>query len=166
MLISGVLFDAMPSVPADTNHWIMTPDSGHFVFVAPQRDGRARAYTWHPRERGDRLQGPGDLPRFVEESMKAGAPREWYSGARAIGPLATFDGTDNWVNHPYKAGMALIGDAAASSDPSYGQGQCLSVMDARVLRDHLLANDDWDLAGHAYANEHDHYFGAVHTFTG
>src|SRR5580704_12549920 len=51
MLISGVLFDAMPSVPADTNHWIMTPDSGHFVFIAPQRDGRARAYTWHPRER-------------------------------------------------------------------------------------------------------------------
>jgi menaquinone-9 beta-reductase len=74
-----------------------------------------------------------------------------------VGPLATFDGTDNWVDHPYRDGVALIGDAAAATDPSYGQDQSLTAMDARVLRDRLLANNDWDEAGHAYAAAHDQY---------
>jgi len=30
----------------------------------------------------------------------------------------------------------------------------------------LLANDNWNEAGHAYAREHDHYHAAVHKFTG
>jgi menaquinone-9 beta-reductase len=100
----------------------MNPDSGHFAFLAPQSHSRVRAYAWHPRERGDRMQGVADLPRFIDESEKAGVPAEWFSNVKVIGPLATFDGTDNWVNHPYRAGVALIGDAAGSSDPSYGQG--------------------------------------------
>lgn len=45
----------------------------------------------------------------------------------------------------------LIGDAAASSDPSWGQGLGLTVRDVRVLRDHLLSRENWDEAGHAYA---------------
>jgi 2-polyprenyl-6-methoxyphenol hydroxylase-like FAD-dependent oxidoreductase len=102
----------------------------------------------------------------VEDSVKAGAPSEWYAGLRTIGPLATFDGADTWVSHPYNKGIALIGDAAGSSDPSYGQGQSLTARDARVLRDYLLVEDDWDKAGHAYAEEHDRYYAAVHKFTG
>jgi menaquinone-9 beta-reductase len=39
-----------------------------------------------------------------------------------VGPLASFDGADTWVEHPFKDGLALIGDAGASSDPSFGQG--------------------------------------------
>ena len=35
--------------------------------------------------------------------------------------------------------------------------------DVRVLRDKLLAHEDWDEAGHAYAEEHDHYYGINHT---
>jgi len=166
MLIAGVLLDAAPLVPPDANHWLMVPGSGHFAFLSPQSDGRLRAYAWHPRERGDRFQGVADLPRFVEESVKAGVPEEWYAGTRVIGPLATFDGTDNWVDHPYRGGVALIGDAAGSNDPSYGQGQSLTLRDVRVLRDRLLESDDWDAAGHAYATEHDRYFGAVQTLTG
>jgi 2-polyprenyl-6-methoxyphenol hydroxylase-like FAD-dependent oxidoreductase len=66
------------------------------------------------------------------------------------------------VDHPYRNGIALIGDAAASSDPSWGQGLSLTLCDARVLRDALLADDDWEAAGHAYGDEHDRYFGVVH----
>jgi 2-polyprenyl-6-methoxyphenol hydroxylase-like FAD-dependent oxidoreductase len=166
MLLAGVLFDSMSAVSSDTNYWIMTPSLGQFAFLCPQGGGRMRAYAWHPRERDYRLQGAEDIPRFVEESVKAGAPAEWYAGAHPIGPLATFDGTDTWVEHPYKDGIALIGDAAASSDPSYGQGQSLTVRDARVLRDQLLAHDNWDEAGHAYARQHDRYYAAVHKLTG
>jgi 2-polyprenyl-6-methoxyphenol hydroxylase-like FAD-dependent oxidoreductase len=39
----------------------------------------------------------------------------------------------------------------------------LTLRDARVLRDALLANDDWDAAGRVYASEHDRYFGVLHT---
>jgi 2-polyprenyl-6-methoxyphenol hydroxylase-like FAD-dependent oxidoreductase len=164
-LIGGVLFEAMPKVASDASHWIINPSRGQFAFLTPQNGGRMRAYAFHPREMNYRWQGQEDLPRFVEDSVKAGAMAEWFAGAKAIGPLATFDGADSWVDHPYKNGIALIGDAAASSDPSYGQGQGLTVRDVRVLRDHLLTNTDWESAGHAYAEEHDRYYGALHEGT-
>lgn len=39
----------------------------------------------------------------------------------------------------------------------------LTLRDARELRDQVLANDEWDAAGHAYAAAHDRYYGDVHT---
>jgi menaquinone-9 beta-reductase len=95
-----------------------------------------------------------------------GAAKAWYEGISPVGPLASFDGSDSWVDHPYRAGVALIGDAAAASDPSYGQGLSLTCRDARVLRDCLLAHENWDIAGHAYANAHDSYYRALHKATG
>jgi menaquinone-9 beta-reductase len=127
--------------------------------------GRIRAYTMYLKDGNPRLHGERDLPRFVEESSKA-SPAEWYSGVKAAGPLATFDGTDTWVEHPYKDGVALAGDAAAANDPAYGQGLSLTARDVRVLRDCLLSYTDWNEAGHAYAEEHDRYYGAVHRATG
>jgi 2-polyprenyl-6-methoxyphenol hydroxylase-like FAD-dependent oxidoreductase len=59
--------------------------------------------------------------------------------------------------------VVLIGDAAASSDPSWGQGLSLTVRDVRVLRDHLLKYENWDEAGQAYAEAHDHHYGVIHT---
>ncbi|HTT75194.1 MAG TPA: FAD-dependent monooxygenase [Candidatus Binataceae bacterium] len=165
MLLAGVLLDRMPGVSPEINYWFLDSNVGQFVFLSPQRDGMVRAYAWHPREWDYRYQREEDLPRFVEDSSSAGVPREWYDGARLAGPLATFDGADNWVDHPYNQGIALIGDAAAASDPSYGQGQSLTMRDVRVLRDLLLTLDDWDEAGHAYAAEHDHYYGELHKFT-
>ncbi len=140
------------------------PQSRPVCFPLSSNWGAVRAYAWYPNDRGYRLQGAADLPRFVQESVKAGVPAQWYSGLRAVGPLATFDATDSWVNHPYKSGVALIGDAAATSDPSHGQGQSLTLRDARVLRDKLLAGDNWDTAAHSYAEEHDGYFANVLKF--
>jgi 2-polyprenyl-6-methoxyphenol hydroxylase-like FAD-dependent oxidoreductase len=85
---------------------------------------------------------------------------------KVAGPLATFDGTDTWVEHPYRDGVVLVGDAAAANDPSYGQGLSLAARDARVLRDCLLSYPDWGKGGHAYAEEHDRYYGALHKATG
>jgi 2-polyprenyl-6-methoxyphenol hydroxylase-like FAD-dependent oxidoreductase len=50
------------------------------------------------------------------------------------GPLATFDATDNWVEHPYANGVAPIGDAASTSDPTWGQGMSLALRDVRRPR--------------------------------
>jgi 2-polyprenyl-6-methoxyphenol hydroxylase-like FAD-dependent oxidoreductase len=105
-----------------------------------------------------RLQVAAHLPRFMEESVKTYAPAQWYTGARAVGPLATFDSAEVWVEHLYKNGVVLTGDVAATSDPTRGQGLSLTVRDVRILRDQLLAHEDWEGAGHAYAEEHDRYY--------
>ena len=89
-----------------------------------------------------------------------------YAEARAIGPLATFEADDTWVEHPYRAGVVLIGDAAATTDPTIGQGMSLTLRDARVLRDQLLSHDDCDAAGHRYAEHHDQAYAVIHTVEG
>jgi menaquinone-9 beta-reductase len=38
--------------------------------------------------------------------------------------------------------------------------------DVRVLRDHLLAEADWDAAATAYATDHDFYYSALHRIEG
>jgi 2-polyprenyl-6-methoxyphenol hydroxylase-like FAD-dependent oxidoreductase len=166
LLVAGVLLE-MPQVDAEVVCYAFNPGNGSAVFIAPQRDGLVRAYTGVERHSSTRYQGMADLPQFIKDSVEAGAPAHWYSGIRhAGGPLATFDGADTWVEHPYKNRIVLIGDAASSNDPSYGQGQALALRDARVLSDHLGASDDWDSAAHAYAADHDRYYGARHRFTG
>lgn len=131
----------------------------------PQGGGRLRAYLIYQGSEQDRFQGEKDVPRFIDESVKVGAPKECYDGAVPNGPLATFDVADRWVAHPYREGVVLVGDGAASNDPSYGEGLSLTVRDVRVLRDHLLGDEDWDSAGHAYAEEHDRYYGVIHDVT-
>jgi hypothetical protein len=41
----------------------------------------------------------------------------------------------------------------------------MALRDARVLRDHLLKTSDWDVAGNAYAAEHDCCFRNCHNVT-
>ena len=163
LVLSGVLFEEMGTPQADTVYYVISPNIGQGVPLVPQGAGRVRAYLTQTKATSTRLQGAADLPRFIAESVRSGAPAEWYAGAKAVGPLATFDGADVWVEHPYKAGVVLIGDAAASSDSAWGQGLSLTVRDVRVLRDHLLRQENWDEAGHAYAEEHDRHYGVIHT---
>jgi 2-polyprenyl-6-methoxyphenol hydroxylase-like FAD-dependent oxidoreductase len=161
LFIGGLLFDNAPS-PTDAVSYVQ--GVGRLAILFPQGGGRVRAYfAYHKDLANDRLSGDSNIGRFLEESIATGARPEWFEGARPAGPLATFDGADTFVPHPYKDGVALVGDAAAASDPSWGQGLSLTLRDVRVLRDKLLATDDWDAAGHAYAAEHDRYYGTLRT---
>jgi 2-polyprenyl-6-methoxyphenol hydroxylase-like FAD-dependent oxidoreductase len=163
-LISGVLFDDMPT-PEDTSYIVTNPSLGQAVPLFPQGAGRVRVYLIHQKHTSRRFQGEADLPHFIAEAIRTGAPAAFFTSARAVGPLATFEGADTWVEHPYRDGIVLIGDAAASNDPSFGSGLSLTVRDARVLRDALLRHEDWNVAGHAYAEEHDRYYSILHTVT-
>src|SRR5262245_16187019 len=154
LLFAGVLFEHIPA-PADALYAVMNPTIGQLAFLGNLGHGRVRAYLGYRKEAQFRLQGAGDIPRFIEESVRAGIPAAFYATAKAIGPLATFEGANTWVEHPYRAGVALVGDAAATNDPTWGQGLSCTVRDVRVLRDQLLHHNDWDAAGHAYAEEHD-----------
>ena len=103
--------------------FLKIPESypGFKPLVIPQGRGRARAYLFYGTDL-ERLQGERDITRFVDECIKAGMPAEMYAGARAVGPLASFDMTETWVDHPYRDGVVLVGDAAGASDPLWEKG--------------------------------------------
>jgi 2-polyprenyl-6-methoxyphenol hydroxylase-like FAD-dependent oxidoreductase len=123
-----------------------------------------RAYLGYPVSAAYRLNGHRSVAQFIELALQAGAPAEYFATARAQAPLATYSGADAWVEHPYHNGVALIGDAAATSDPTHGQGMSLTLRDARVLRDALLHSQNWEEAGHTYADAHDRHYGIIQMY--
>jgi 2-polyprenyl-6-methoxyphenol hydroxylase-like FAD-dependent oxidoreductase len=56
----------------------------------------------------------------------------------------------------------LVGDAAGASDPSWGCGLSLTLRDARVLAQALLANENWEEAAQLYAEQRERYFDDLH----
>jgi 2-polyprenyl-6-methoxyphenol hydroxylase-like FAD-dependent oxidoreductase len=159
--LAGILFERT-SAPADCSIAIFNPFVSRLSLMFPQGDGRAR-YYFGARSTEPKMAGDKDIPRFIEESVKLGMPSEYFEDARPAGPLAAFSGADCWVDHAFREGVALLGDAAAQSDQTWGQGMAMTLRDARILRDALLRTDDWDAAGNAYAEEHKRQFDALHT---
>lgn len=157
---AGVLLSGVPGRD-DIITFLFNPDLGLVVGIAPLTKQRCRAYLGYPTTNGLLVQGDGKLATFIAESQKVAANLgESYAQAKTIGPLAAFDAGESWVDHPYRDGVALLGDAASTSDPTFGQGMATTLRDARVLRDALLGHSDWDQAGHEYARCHDGYFKA------
>ncbi|HTT20492.1 MAG TPA: NAD(P)/FAD-dependent oxidoreductase [Candidatus Sulfotelmatobacter sp.] len=165
-LLAGVMLAGL-SAAEDLVYFIFNPHHGTIVGIIPIGKGRFRAYFGYPKTAGYRLQGEQMLPRLIAESATTfPAAAEIYRAAKAIGPLASFDVSESWVTHPYSDGVAVIGDAAATSDPTFGQGLNLTLRDVRVLRDELSRDSDWDAAGHRYAERHATYFRDCHTVEG
>ena len=161
-LVAGVLMEQVALSDDATHAWLDT-SKGRFILHFPQGRGRARVYLCYPAASGRRFGGEGDVQAVLDHCVASGVPEEAYAQAEPAGPLATFDGRSTWAETPYQSGVALVGDAAANSDPTWGQGLSMALRDARVLRDHLLADEDWDAGGQAYAEERKGYFGVVHT---
>jgi 2-polyprenyl-6-methoxyphenol hydroxylase-like FAD-dependent oxidoreductase len=164
--MAGVL---LTDVHASTEimHAVFNPELGTWTGLIPQAGGQFRAYFTYPKTMGYRLQGEAMLGQFIRESAKAYAPlADYCRDARSAGPLASFDASDSWVEHPYRDGVVLVGDAAATTDPTYGQGLSFALRAARVLRDELTNNSDWDAAGHRYAEQHQKSFRTCHTVEG
>ena len=105
------------------------------------------------------------MPDLVAACVGIGVPADWMEGAAPAGPLAEFDGADTWVEHPYRDGIALLGDAAASNDPSWGNGLSLALHGAAGLACALRDQDDPQAAGPAYAAGHDRDYGALRRVT-
>jgi 2-polyprenyl-6-methoxyphenol hydroxylase-like FAD-dependent oxidoreductase len=161
--IAGVLFEGMTRVPEDTSQMSINPDLGQSSILIPQGGGRVRAYVIFSSAGDRKLSGRADIPRFIQAAVQTGVRPELFEGAEAAGPLATFEGASSWVDQPHRNGVALIGDAAATSDPSWGQGLSLATRDVRLLRDALVEHDDWELAGRVYATDHDRGYTTIRT---
>lgn len=160
--ISGLSSDVDHSVAYIGNNVI----SGAVCALFPQPGDHARAYFgFHPSQ-CVRLQGDRDFGRFKDEFLKCSGDVIPLGDPQQCGPLASFDCVDVWVDHPYRDGVALVGDAASSNDPSWGQGLSLALRDARVLAEELMADANWDAAANRYAARHDQHYFAVRTVSG
>jgi menaquinone-9 beta-reductase len=163
LIIAGVLFTGLKAAD-DAVHAFLASRFGQAALLFPLGGERCRAYfATGRRAEHHRLSGRAGVADFIHYCTETGIPADWFTGAEVRGPLASFEGADIWVDHPYKDGVVLVGDAAAASDPCWGCGLSLTLRDVRVLRDLLLTNDNWDTAAHQYAAAHDHYYGALHT---
>ena len=160
--IGGILLDGC-TAPEDCAAISIDPAGNGMSILFPQGKRRARAYAVTHCDSGPAFHGEKDVSAFIGRLTSGGLPEEWFAGSEPSGPLATFDGADSYVPHPYRDGIALVGDAASTTDPAWGQGLSLTLRDARTLRDSLMGNDDWEQAGQEYAREHDRYYGQVHT---
>jgi 2-polyprenyl-6-methoxyphenol hydroxylase-like FAD-dependent oxidoreductase len=161
--MAGVLLAGVKA-PADTIYFIFNPGLGMCAVLIPLGNCRFRAYLIYPKTVSYRLQGDPMLTLFTSESPKVYPPlAEYYAEAKSIGPLASFDTSDSWVEHPYRDGVVLVGDAAATTDPTFGQGLSLALRDARTLRDELSKGSDWTAAASRYADQRRVYFRTCHT---
>jgi len=158
--IAGALATGV-GAPEDGIHLCLAP--GYGSFIAPFGEGRARLYFVYVGALGDRkLSGKDAVPAFIEGCRATNVPSSWLERVEVTGPLAEFEGADQWVPSPAKRGIALVGDAAGATDPSWGCGLSKTLTDAEMLASHLVQTDDWDVALQHYARAHDDYFGKLH----
>ncbi|HTO09875.1 MAG TPA: FAD-dependent monooxygenase [Myxococcota bacterium] len=163
LCLAGVLLEGYTG-PDDASAAFWNFPVNEQALLFPRDQGVLRGYMAYRSDSGvTRFSGKERIPDFLAAFRAAGVPAEWLAGARAAGPLAGFEGADSRVTHPVREGVALVGDAAACSDPVWGCGMSLTLRDVRTLRDALAASQDWDAALHAYADEHDRYYDRLHT---
>jgi len=164
LTIAGTLIQGT-DVPDDAVH--LAFGAGCATLLAPLGGRRARTYYVYPGAAGRRgLSGKDKVQEFLQLCRATGLPESWFAGAESIGPLAEFAGADHWVELPVRNGVALIGDAAASSDPSWGCGLSLTLLDVEHFANALCASDDWSTALDRYAKEHDEYYSALRRILG
>lgn len=158
--IAGALMEGL-AAPEDSFHVAFGPGVAS-IFV-PLGKGRARAYVAYPGATGDRkLSGKEKAGAFIEGLRASLIPSTWLESAAVVGPLAEFEGADHWVTSPAKKGLALVGDAAGASDPTWGCGLSKTLLDTDTLATCLSETDDWDAALSSYAKKHDDHFGKLH----
>ncbi|MEQ1882931.1 MAG: NAD(P)/FAD-dependent oxidoreductase [Burkholderiales bacterium] len=161
LVIAGVLMEHIDT-SVDTASLYFNPEAGKAAYFFPQRNKRVRAYAVHHVDQTTKLSGSRQVARFLQIVAEAGVPPETIREARAVGPLASFNGAAYWVPQPYRQGVTLIGDAAASSDPVWGEGLSLALQDVRILSERLSADPDWNRAAASYAQEHERRFAVNH----
>jgi 2-polyprenyl-6-methoxyphenol hydroxylase-like FAD-dependent oxidoreductase len=130
-------------------------DGRNLFIVIPRADRRLRLYVARRDDDPEPIQGPSAVGEFLKSFRTRIFPdSNAMVEATPIGPCATFPMNDAWVDEPVVPGVALVGDAAGWSNPVTAQGLAISLRDARVLAEALLAGPDWTPQGLAgYSDE-------------
>jgi 2-polyprenyl-6-methoxyphenol hydroxylase-like FAD-dependent oxidoreductase len=133
--------------------------SGRGSILVQNKPGNFRVYLLHHKDAlPRRLSGERDYAEVMKHFGEIGIPGEWLEKLTPHGIFATFDGAHRWITHPTRASCVLIGDAAAASDPVWGNGLSRTLRDVRLLRDRLLESTNWTSAADAYATDHNDFF--------
>lgn len=158
LITSGMLVEC-DGLPSESVHVHRDPRGGRMAILLSPAPGLQRVYLIYRHDAlPRRLSGERDLPEALHHLSEIGVPDAHLAGARLRGPYASFDGAHRWVTTPCREGVVLIGDAAGVSDPAWGCGLSRTLRDVRLLRDALLADDDWTAAARGYALQHDDAF--------
>lgn len=133
--------------------------TGRGSILIQNKPGNFRVYLLHHKDAlPRRLSGERDFAEVVKHFREIGIPGAWLDSLTPHGIFATFDGAHRWITKPVRGNCVLIGDAAAASDPVWGNGLSRTLRDVRLLRDRLLEGMDWSRAADAYATDHDDFF--------
>ena len=133
--------------------------TGRGSILIQNKPGNFRVYLLHHKDAlPKRLSGERDFAEVMKHFREIGIPGEWLEKLTPHGIFATFDGAHRWITHPTRTNCVLIGDAAAASDPVWGNGLSRTLRDVRLLRDRLLESNGWSRAVDAYAADHDDFF--------
>ena len=140
-------------------HFFLHGISGRGSVLIENKPGNYRVYLLHHKDAlPRRLSGARDYPAVLEHFREIGIPESWLENVTPHGVFATFDGAHRWITKPVRGNCVLIGDAAAASDPVWGNGLSRTLRDVRLLRDRLLGDRNWQGAAEAYAADHDDFF--------
>ena len=133
--------------------------TGRGSILIKNKPGNFRIYLLHHKNAlPRRLSGERDFLAVMDHFREIGIPASWLEALTPYGIFATFDGAHRWITNPTRGNCVLIGDAAAASDPVWGNGLSRTLRDVRLLRDRLLEGKDWSRAADAYAADHDDFF--------
>jgi 2-polyprenyl-6-methoxyphenol hydroxylase-like FAD-dependent oxidoreductase len=160
-LLAGARLQGLSGDPS-VGYFIVREEAGALVSLFPQAGGFGRAYVFQPGADISTYRGEKGFDNFMNALVQLGVPAETLAGATLAGPLAAFVADDSWVERPAGDGIALVGDAAGISDPTWGMGLSLAFRDARTLTEALLSLAP-DRALAAYAAERDAYYATVIT---
>lgn len=140
-------------------HFFLDNAKGRGAIWIETKPKTFRAYLLHHKDALQRkLSGERDYETVVAHLRDIGVPGEWLDETKPFGLFATFDGAHRWISRPFRECIVLAGDAAACSDPVWGNGLSRTLRDTRLLRDALLDNTDWNRAVSTYAEQHDDFF--------
>jgi 2-polyprenyl-6-methoxyphenol hydroxylase-like FAD-dependent oxidoreductase len=153
-------FQLSGDVPLDpAMYFFVHGETGRGGILIETKPGNYRAYLLHHKDALARhMSGSRDHPAMMQHFREIGIPAAWLEKLTPHGILATFDGAFRWIDHPANGNCALIGDAASTTDPVWGDGLSRTLRDVRLLRDRLLNDSDWVAAAHAYAQDHDDFY--------
>jgi 2-polyprenyl-6-methoxyphenol hydroxylase-like FAD-dependent oxidoreductase len=165
LVIASTIHEGL-GAPDDAVNACMSVRRGQSMLLYPLGGGCHRSYLiGRAADRASRFSGQRDAAAFLAACREMAMPPEWFDDAEQNGLLASFNSAASWVDYPTRDGVVLIGDAAGASDPTFGSGLALALRDVRLLRDELLANNDWIIGADRYAVAHDQQFSALKRIT-
>ena len=165
---------AIPTTCASREHWCRARRCPTMAFTSVLGQGSRRslrrsatsahASTSSMSERwatGSSAAKPKSLSSSRGAARRS-APSAWFDGVERRRPAGRVRGRRPLGPVTEQAGLALIGDAAGATDPSWGCGLSKTLVDVETLASQLAETDDWNAALKRYAATHDDYFGKLH----